>query len=289
MINLNRRITFVLGLGMLALFALLIVGGLGPNWTENSGASVVTADHDNGKGRGHQTNNNDDEEVVEFAATDIFFEYNATDLDLGLHLFFDAVGWEEVEVSGPDGKIYEVDNGEGLKEIGSTELFTESAEPPLDEENLEQEIADFLALFPEGVYEFEGETTDGKELEGTATLSHNLAAAPIMIFPDPDTEENIADPEDMVLEWSDGSGPGDPEIVKYEAVVEFEEEGGDGRVFTFRVEVPADPDAETQSVMVPPDFFEALADIDGDYKGEIVAIAGDRNATLVENEFELAD
>lgn len=30
--------------------------------------------------------------IEDFAATDVFLEFNATDLDLGLHLFFDAPG-----------------------------------------------------------------------------------------------------------------------------------------------------------------------------------------------------
>ena len=161
-------------------------------------------------------------EAVEFAEAEVFFEYNSTDLDLGIHIFFDAVGWTEVEVEGPDGSIFEVENGGMLSTLGSTEVFTESAEPPLDEDNLEEDIARFKAMFPEGEYEFEGETIGGADLEGTATLSHALPAAPMMLFPDPEAEENIADPDDTVIEWMDASEIGDPEIVRYEIVVEFD-------------------------------------------------------------------
>ena len=231
---------------------------------------------------------NDDEEVIEFDEAEIFFELNATDLDLGIHIFFDAEGWKEVEVKGPDGAIFEVENNGNLKKIGSTEVFTESAEPQLDEENLEQEIADFLAMFPEGEYEFEGETVEGDDLEGTAELTHALPAAPGLIFPDPAAEENVADPENTVIEWEDTSEEGDPEILRYQVVVEFEEEETEA-VFEFIIDVVADPEAWTQSVTVPVEFFESLEDLDGEYKAEVVAIEAGKNATISEAEFELEE
>ena len=224
---------------------------------------------------------------VEFAETEIFFEFNSTDLDLGLHIFFDAEGWERVRVTGPGGIVFAVDNGGSLKEIGSTEVFTESAEPPLDEENLEEEMADFLARFPAGEYEFEGRTVNGDTLLGTAVLSHDLPAAPLLVFPDEESEENIADAEDAIIEWMDTSEDGDPVIQRFQAVVEFEEEET-GSVFTFVVDVRADPEAETQSVTVPFEFFENLQGLEGEYKAEVVAIAADKNATIAEHDFELA-
>ena len=227
-----------------------------------------------------------DGEVIEFAETKIFLEFNSTDLDLGIHIFFDAVGWEEVEVNGPDSTIFEVENDGSLKEIGSTEVFTESAEPPLDEDNLDQEIAEFLALFPEGEYEFEGETVDGDRLVGTAVLAHDLPAAPGLVFPDPESEENVADPEDTVIEWSDTSEEGEPAIVRYQVVVEFEEDETE-LVLKFVVDVLADPEAETQSMTVPTEFFESLEGLEGEFKAEVLAIAGNGNATIVEHEFEL--
>ncbi len=112
---------------------------------------------------------------IPFADEEIFFEFNATDLDLGIQIFFDAEGWVEVEVSGPDGTmIFKVENNGSLRKIGSTEVFTESAEPPLDEQNLDAAIAAFLAMFPEGVYEFFGTTVGGDELVGAAMLTHDL-------------------------------------------------------------------------------------------------------------------
>ncbi len=43
--------------------------------------------------------------VIEFADAAVFFEFNATDVDLGMQLFFDAEGWETVQISGPVGKL----------------------------------------------------------------------------------------------------------------------------------------------------------------------------------------
>jgi hypothetical protein len=229
--------------------------------------------------------------AAQFDETEIFFEFNSTDLDLGLHIFFDAEGWKEVEVKGPNGEIFEVENDGSLKEIGSTEVFTESAEPPLcDKEEpeecteweIETAIAAFQALFPKGWYRFRGRTVEGKRLRGRAYLSHKLPAAPEIVSPE---VEGVLDPENAVIEWRDTSGPGDPEIVRWEVVVEFE--GENGRVFKFVVQVPAVPDAELQSMTVPQEFFESLADLDGEYKAEVLAIAESRNATITEREFEL--
>ncbi|UCE78748.1 MAG: hypothetical protein JSV13_09615 [Nitrospiraceae bacterium] len=230
----------------------------------------------------------DGHNIEDFATTEVFLEFNSTDLDLGLHLFFDAPGWEKVTVEGPNGTTFSVKNGGGLKKIGSTEVFTESAEPPLDEEDLQESIEEFLDMFPEGEYSFEGKTVDGFKLMGTAMLTHDIPSAPGLIFPDSDLEENEADPEDTVIKWEDTSEPGDPEIVRYQVVVEFEEEITEN-VFEFSVDVLADPNALYQSVTVPEEFFESLEGLEGEYKAEVVAIEGSRNATISEKEFDLEE
>jgi hypothetical protein len=117
-----------------------------------------------------------EKKIVEFDEANIFFEFNSTDLDLGIQIFFDATGWEKVTVKGPDGKVFDVRNGGGLKQIGSTEVFTESEEPLLDEEDLEAAMAAFMAKFPAGEYTFEGKTIGGERLVGSAELTHDLPA-----------------------------------------------------------------------------------------------------------------
>ncbi|MCH8029469.1 MAG: hypothetical protein IH874_06015 [Candidatus Dadabacteria bacterium] len=221
-----------------------------------------------------------DGDQIPFADAEVFFEFNATDLDLGIQIFFDAEGWLEVEVSGPNGTIFRVENAGSLMEIGSTELFTESEEPELDEFPIEE----FLALFPEGEYQFSGTTVDGDELVGTAELTHDLPAAP-----------NITSIGNPVIEWCDTSEEGDPAIVRYQVIVEFVEldefDEETGRVFEFSVDVLADPEATcsngTQSVTVPPEFFESLEELDGEFKAEVLASEESGNKTISEQEFEL--
>jgi hypothetical protein len=150
----------------------------------------------------------DKEKVVEFADTEIFFEFNSTDLDLGIQLFFDAPGWKRVTVKGPDGRLFEVKNGGGLKRIGSTEVFTESAEPPLSEENLAEEMAEFMAMFPAGEYQFNGTTIKGEKLVGSAELTHNLPA-PVSLLVD----------GFPLIQWIPGAGG--PAVAGYEVVAEM--------------------------------------------------------------------
>ncbi len=232
-----------------------------------------------GKKRSKRNKHRDDR-VEQFADTKIFFEFNATDNDLGIQLFFDGPGWEEVEVSGPGGRsIFEVENGGGLKRIGSTEVFTESAEPPLDENNLEADIAAFLAKFPAGTYEFEGETIDGAELEGTAELTHALPAMVDLIVDD-----------FPLIAWEPGDGG--PEVVRYHAVAEMvAEEDGEERVFVQATDFPAD----ITSMTVSPEFANladefAAAGALLELKVEVIAEEASGNKTITEEPiFELEE
>ncbi len=229
--------------------------------------------------RRHRPHPHDEGEILEFSKAEIFFEFNSTDKDLGLHLFFDADAWEEVEVTGPDGTIFEVENDEGLNEIGSTEVFTESAEPPLDEDNLAEDMAAFFAKFPEGEYVFEGETIEGDTLIGTAVLTHELPNAPVI------DAENYP-----TIEWSVPGGGA--EVVLYEALLEVvAEEDGEELVFVHRVEFPAG----IKSMTVGPEFvalveaYEA-AEMLVEMKAEVIAEEAGGNRTITEEVlFELEE
>ena len=119
-------------------------------------------------------------------------------------------------------------------------------------------------------------------------LSHGLPAPPELFFPDPAEDSSAADADHVVIEWSDTSMAGDVEIVRFQVVVEFEVEET-GEVFVSVVDVVADPDAFTQSVSIPVEFFDSLADIEGEYKAELLAIGANGNKTIVEEGFELED
>jgi hypothetical protein len=252
----------------------------------------------------------DDEEVVEFDELAIFFEYNSTDKDLGIQIFFDATGWKEVEVQAPDvdedeevddwgwrhawggrarrgerreddGAIFEVENGGGLRDIGSTEIFTESAEPPLcpeEEEDcdgavLQAAIDAFLMKFPEGTYEFEGETIDGRELEGEAELSWDLPT-PVELV---DVEENFP-----TIDWTESIGI---EVVAYQVVAEMVVEGPDDDeiVYVQATDVPA----TVTMIETSPQFAELAEqfEMDGsllELKVEVIAVGENGNKTITE-------
>ena len=102
--------------------------------------------------------------AAEFAEARIFFEYNSTDNDLGVHVFLDAEDWRTLKIVHPNGQtIFEVTTGGGYKKLGLTELFFEGAEPSLDEVPLDE----LLELFPDGKYKFMGTTVDGTPLQST--------------------------------------------------------------------------------------------------------------------------
>jgi len=228
---------------------------------------------------------------VEFAETAIFFEFNSTDLDLGLHIFWDAEGWEEVEVKDPDGdEIFEVENGGGLSKIGSTEVFTESAEPPLcpedaDEEDCDVEAAieEFQNKFQEGEYKFRGRTVDGKRLKGSATLMYALPAAPEITSPDEPEDDEAPAPGSIVeIVWTDTSEAGDEEIVGWEVVAEAViEVDGEERVFLNTGTFPAGTTTftvSTQFVALVGDAGEDLKEL----KAEVIAIGANGNKTITE-------
>jgi hypothetical protein len=209
-------------------------------------------------------------EVIPFGEAKIFLEFNATDNDAGVQVFLDGEDWREVKILGPDGRqILEIGVKRGLRQLGLTELYFESAEPSPEE---------VLALFPEGDYEFVGKTLDGKVLAGTATLSHDLPAAP-----DVTVSDGSGGPPDIsntVIAWTDNSGLGDPAIVSWQVIVE--REGDPVRVFS------VDLLATSTSVTVPQGFLEpGDCQEPGDCKTEVLAIGENGNKTISELGFTL--
>ena len=120
------------------------------------------------------SNDGDDNEIP-FDEAHIFFELNNTDGDLGIHGKIDGDPWKHLKIEAPDERQLLNARIQGqLKNQGMTEFFFESAEPTFDELNPK----DFFARFPEGFYEIEGLTLDGKELESETLLTHTMPAPP---------------------------------------------------------------------------------------------------------------
>jgi hypothetical protein len=198
-----------------------------------------------------------------FPIAKIYFEYNSTANDLGVHVALDAEDWKTVEIVHPNGqKIFQVKGGGGWGQLGMTELFFEGAEPSLDEFPLE----DLLALFPEGKYTFNGVKVDGHDLKSHPRLSHAIPAGPIV-----DSDVNG---DNIVISWEPVTAPPDgfPDrpiaIVGYQVLVD-----------PFQVTLPA----SASSVTLPVEFVQSLAS--GDHPFEVLAIEASGNQTITEGSF----
>jgi len=117
-----------------------------------------------------------DEEEQPFGATNVIIEL--TDNDIEMQVFVDGVLWKSLQIFAPnERRIFNLKTRRNIRRQGGlSELFFAS-EPThyLEEEpEFDGTIREFLARFPEGEYEFEGQTVNGGELEGQATLTHVL-------------------------------------------------------------------------------------------------------------------
>ncbi len=228
------------------------------------------------------------EQMPLFTKSDVYFELNDSDGDLGIHARIDGDGWQRLAIDDPGkARILDVEVKGRLRAQGLTELFTESAEPSFDE--LAPKA--FFARFPEGDYAITGTTIDGKKLRGTAALSHVMPAAPGNIrvsgHPAPtDCDEgpvpSAARP--VVITWDPVTKShaklgksGAVKVVKYELVVAREEPTS----LVLGVDLPPD----TKSFVVPAGFI-AMDDGDG-FKFEIVVREASGNQTVFESCFKV--
>lgn len=214
--------------------------------------------------------------IEELDEAEVFFEENTTDGDMGLHLKTDGEAWQRIMLFGPKSRLLvNVSIHGGLKKIGLTELFSESAEPGYDE--LPRQ--DFLDQFREGTYRYVGLTSDGTWLIGETELTKDIPGAPILNAPAEDAE--VPAEQDLVIQWTTLADPNPPDSVIefYEVVVEKDEDDERLRVFTVHM-LPADT-----SVRVPAEFLEAGKD----YKVEIVAQETSGNRAAVEVPFSTED
>ena len=178
------------------------------------------------------------EEELEFEEAYLYFELNDTDGDLGIHGKVDGDAWKRVKIEGPnDRKLLDIKIKSSLKRQGLTELFFESSEPTFDE--LHPEV--FFDRFPEGLYEWEGKTLDGEEIEGEVFLSQRIPAAPVVssvgddMAPADDECWDPGDVDEVVISWEPvththaslgadmGAPLGDNSVIYYEFVVEVDD------------------------------------------------------------------
>jgi hypothetical protein len=228
-----------------------------------------------------------------FSVAHIFFELNDTDGDLGIHALIDGEPWQQLEIVDPrERRLLLVTASGRLRKQGLTELFFESAEPTFDELAPE----DLFRRFPVGIYDIEGLTLDGRELESEAELTHVLPAAPQPLVNGVDNRETDAEGElgcfrprghEIEISWphvaTSHEEIGEPgvviERVNYEVVVEI-----DGT--PYRTSAVLQPDANM--FVVPGEILDAAEVLGADeVKFEVLVREASFNQTATETCFEL--
>ena len=247
-----------------------------------------------------QWNEDDDEQdELEFAEAELFFELNHTDGDLGIHSKIDGEPWAWIQIVDPrERRILSVRNSGRLRRQGLTEIFFESAEPSFEE--LEPQT--FFRRFPEGVYEVEGRTLEGQEVESELELTHVVPAPPeTSVNGEPQAEQcddeepgydapSVSGP--VTIAWNsvtlshpdaDGAGasvqpPVPVTIQNYQVVVEAEFEVN-GEDFASVLSVILPPEANSLDL---PGGFLAQSDT---FKYEVLAREESFNQTAIESCF----
>ena len=133
--------------------------------------------------------------TLELGQAKLFFEHNSTDQDTGVHGAFDTSSFAELCVYNPSGRqILAVKPQRKLLKLTMGGIFFESREPP----NAEVSLNSLMTDFPEGLYTIRGVSIDGTGLSGAATLTHDIPAAPIIVFPE---DEAVVAPRNLRIKW----------------------------------------------------------------------------------------
>lgn len=200
-----------------------------------------------------------------FPIAKIYWEYNSSANDLGVHVSLDGEDWSTVKIVHPDGDtIFEVTAGGGWRDLGMTELFFEGAEPNLDDFPLE----DLLELFPEDRYMFQATLVGGGRLTSRPRLSYAIPAGPVV-----STQVNG---NNVVISWTHVTAtpagfPNRPiTIVGYQVIVD-----------PLQVTLPA----TASTLTLPAEFVSALGS--GLHLFEVLAIEASGNQTITEGSFTI--
>lgn len=225
----------------------------------------------------------DDGNEIPFSVSNIYFELNNTDGDLGIHALIDGEPWKSLQIEDPrEREMLDIDLSGRLRRQGLTELFFESAEPTFDELAPEK----FFKRFPEGEYEIEGITLEGLEMESTSLLSHVLPGPPVIYVSGVPTPEDCDDDpipvvsNPVIVEWDPvtESHPelgkwGPIEVTLYQLVVEREEPVP----LKFTVDLPPN----VTSMELPAELIGA----DEEFKLEVLVREASGNQTATETCF----
>lgn len=208
-------------------------------------------------------------------------EHNATDFDTGFQGFVDSEGWKELTFTGPGGRVLNISGLGSFAELGLTELFFETVEP----ENADVSIADMLAKLPAGNYNIAGPGIENGEstgrTQGTAWLTHNIPAGPVLMAPVEDSRVSIT--TDLLMKWKPVTNTieGKPvKIISYQLIVEKIQNPHPhmiGKVNSLSMYLPP----SVTSMRIPKEFLESGVD----YDWEVLAIEESGNQTLSSGKF----
>lgn len=233
-----------------------------------------------------------EDSALPFKATSIIIE--TTDNDIELQAFVDGGPVKKLQIyDRRERKIFNLNTQRKLGRQGLSELtfasepdhFPEEALAPSDEAN--EVVQAFLKKFPAGVYEFEGKTVDGLELEGEATLTHVLPALPEIVAPISFTDDPpVVDPNNLVIEWNPVTiqflNDNPVEIIEYQIILDQVEplrttSWIDGLARRGLINVPGN----VTSLTVPSQYL-----LPGTlYDFEVLAIEASGNVTISVGEF----
>jgi hypothetical protein len=222
-----------------------------------------------------------DQGPLRFAEAELFFELNDTDGDLGIHASIDGEPWTDLKIEGPRDRplLYVLSFGR-LRSQRLTQLSFESAEPSFDELAPEE----FFRRFPEGRYEIEGRSGDGREIESTALLSQVLAAPPHNV-----TVSGILAADDCDAPVLPAVSA--PVIIRWDPVTESHPDlGRQGPVKVSRYQLFVEREGVKLGLDLPPSVTEfeiptGVTSLGDEFKFEIIVRTSAGNNTAIESCF----
>jgi hypothetical protein len=206
--------------------------------------------------------------VVQVKDARIKFEINSTDQDGGIQVFLDSDPWESMSIFDPDGElVYTTSTDGNVGELGGTELFLETGEPPFTELSLEE----LLDLFPAGRYRFRGRGIDGERFVGSAQLTHNLPGGPTLVSPLEGGPPQ--DPANTTVTWEPVPPANGSPIIGYQVLI-VDADTGLTALPKITLDVMMPPTAT--SLAVPAGFLQPNTE----YEWEVLALEHGGNQTL---------
>ncbi len=215
----------------------------------------------------------------EWEVAKIYIEHNATDEDTGLHGLIGGEPWRSVCVTAPDGtQLWGMEPADRLQDLGVSDFFWESNEPPDDEYSID----DLQADFPEGRYVVAGTGVDGVDRIAEAIFTHAIPAEPEITEPPlvGDIEEEsppVVDAGGLVIRWKpvDETITGGPVTITGYQIIVTDEEAEDPNGWARPVyDVHVDPGVTALSI---PDEFLKSGTL---YELEVLAIETSGNQTI---------